>query len=79
MFRTINEVKHWGKSIWNSALPTKISFFMWKLCWKKVHLDAEIQRIGVHLASKCNYSRQPDIESLDYLFFKSDISKVGWN
>ncbi|XP_075098931.1 uncharacterized protein LOC142175826 [Nicotiana tabacum] len=64
--------------IWVKGLPFKIAFFMWKVWKAKLPLDDFLKRIGYCMPSKCWCYVQPDEESLQHLFFKSETAKTTW-
>ncbi|XP_075080159.1 uncharacterized protein LOC142165521 [Nicotiana tabacum] len=66
------------RMIWVKGLPFKISFFMWKVWKAKLPLDDFLKRIGYCMPSKCWCCIQPDEESLQHLFFKSETAKTTW-
>ncbi|XP_070012994.1 uncharacterized protein [Nicotiana sylvestris] len=59
-------------------MPFKISFFMWKVWKAKLPLDDFLKRIGYCMPSKCWCCIQPDEESLQHLFFRSETAKITW-
>ncbi|XP_070019940.1 uncharacterized protein [Nicotiana sylvestris] len=64
--------------IWVKGLPFKIAFFMWKVWKEKLPLDDFLKRIGYCMPSKCWCCVQPDEESLQHLFFRSETAKTTW-
>ncbi|XP_070021835.1 uncharacterized protein [Nicotiana sylvestris] len=66
------------RMIWVKGLPFKIAFFMWKVWKAKLPLDDFLKRVGYCMPSKCWCCIQPDEESLQHLFFRSEIAKTTW-
>ncbi|XP_070029417.1 uncharacterized protein [Nicotiana sylvestris] len=64
--------------IWVKGLPFKIAFFMWKVWKAKLPLDDFLKRVGCCMSSKCWCCVQPDEESLQHLFFRSETAKTTW-
>lgn len=55
MLTNINPNHHefpWTR-LWYNWLPTKISFLLWKIVSNALPTDNNVQRVGVHLCSKC--------------------------
>ncbi|XP_075080670.1 uncharacterized protein LOC142166142 [Nicotiana tabacum] len=66
------------RMIWVKGLPFKIAFFMWKVWKSKLPLDDFLKRVGYCMPSKCWCCVQPDEESLQHLFFRSETAKTTW-
>ncbi|XP_075097852.1 uncharacterized protein LOC142175172 [Nicotiana tabacum] len=66
------------RMIWVTGLPFKISFFKWKVWKAKLPLDDFLKRIGYCMPSKCWCCVQPDKESFQHLFFRSETAKTTW-
>ncbi|XP_070008763.1 uncharacterized protein [Nicotiana sylvestris] len=66
------------RMIWVKGLPFKIAFFMWKVWKEKLPLDDFMKRVGYCMPSKCWCCVQPDEESLQHLFFRSETAKTTW-
>ncbi|XP_075097373.1 uncharacterized protein LOC142174882 [Nicotiana tabacum] len=66
------------RMIWVKGLPFKITFFMWKVWKAKLPLDDFLKRVGYCMPSKCWCCVQPDEESLQRLFFRSETAKTTW-
>ncbi|XP_075079806.1 uncharacterized protein LOC142165070 [Nicotiana tabacum] len=66
------------RMIWVKGLPFKIAFFMWKVWKAKLPLDAFLKRVGYCMPSKCWCCVQPDEESLQHLFFRSETARTTW-
>ncbi|XP_075104795.1 uncharacterized protein LOC107830035 [Nicotiana tabacum] len=66
------------KMIWVKGLPFKIAFSMWKVWKAKLPLDDFLKRVGYCMPSKCWCYVQPDEESLQHLFFRSETAKTTW-
>ncbi|XP_070010830.1 uncharacterized protein [Nicotiana sylvestris] len=66
------------RMIWVKGLPFKIAFFMWKVWKAKLPLDDFLKRVGYCMPSKCWCCVQPDEESFQHLFFRSETAKTTW-
>ncbi|XP_070017599.1 uncharacterized protein [Nicotiana sylvestris] len=66
------------RMIWVKGLPIKIAFFIWKVWKAKLPLDDLLKRVGYCMPSKCWCCVQPDEESLQHLFFRSETTKTTW-
>nr|XP_016509454.1 PREDICTED: uncharacterized protein LOC107826922 [Nicotiana tabacum] len=66
------------RKIWVKGLPFKIAFFMWKVWKAKLPLDDFLKRVGYCMSSKCWCCVQPDEESLQHMFFRSETAKTTW-
>ncbi|XP_016486311.2 uncharacterized protein LOC107806632 [Nicotiana tabacum] len=64
--------------IWVKGMPFKTAFFMWKVWKAKLPLDDFLKRVGYCMPSKCWCCVQPDEESLQHLFFRSETTKTIW-
>ena len=54
------------RSVWNSAIPSKISFFTWKASWEKVITLDQLKRRGRTLGNRCSFCEE-DEETIDHL------------
>ncbi|KAF5201191.1 hypothetical protein FRX31_009221 [Thalictrum thalictroides] len=66
------------KNIWNSWIPTKVSFFIWKLLKGAIPVDSAITRCHIPIVSKCLCCSQPSEETSLHLFIQSDLAKPVW-
>ncbi|XP_070015948.1 uncharacterized protein [Nicotiana sylvestris] len=66
------------RMIWVKGLPFKIAFFIWKVWKAKLPLDDFLKRVGYCMPSKYWCCVQPDEESLQHLFFRSETAKTTW-
>ena len=70
----------WGEGIWDSFLPTKISFFLWRVFWNRLPSDDRISQMGVYLCSKCCCcGNNPQTETLQHLLFYGEWATRAWN
>ncbi|XP_075092253.1 uncharacterized protein LOC142172518 [Nicotiana tabacum] len=76
--RRRDEPKTAYRLIWVKGLPFKIAFFMWKVWKAKLPLDDFLKKVGYCMPSKCWCCVQPDEESLQHLFFRSETAKTTW-
>ena len=54
------------KLLWNSCIPTKVSFFTWEVWWDKMLTMDQLKRRGHYIASKCPFCRKNE-EALEHL------------
>ncbi|KAF5203460.1 Reverse transcriptase zinc-binding domain, partial [Thalictrum thalictroides] len=66
------------KRIWSAYIPTKVSFFIWKLLHGAIATDTAIKSCNVSLASRCHCCSLPSIETNHHLFLYSDLAKELW-
>lgn len=59
--------------IWQSGLPLKFSFFMWRLLGNKLPVREVLFKFQVCGPSNCYCCSSPEIESLHHLFITSEI------
>ncbi|KAJ0088691.1 hypothetical protein Patl1_32423 [Pistacia atlantica] len=64
--------------IWHHYLPRKISVCMWKARFNGLALDSRVQRLGIPLASRCNYCAQGHIETLNHVLCNGSIAAEVW-
>lgn len=53
LMRHRKEEVPWARFIWVRGLPSKISFFMWRVMRRCIPTNDNVQRLNVHLVSKC--------------------------
>ncbi|XP_027171434.1 uncharacterized protein LOC113771000 [Coffea eugenioides] len=66
-----------SKYIWSSALPKKMSFFVWRLLRKWIPVDVQLQRKGVFLGSRCPCCSGAR-ETAEHLFVGGPVAAVVW-
>ncbi|KAF5191157.1 Ribonuclease h domain, partial [Thalictrum thalictroides] len=66
------------KRIWSAYIPTKVSFFIWKLLHGAIATDTAIKSCNVPLASRCQCCSLPSIETNHHLFLYSELAKELW-
>ncbi|CDP18963.1 unnamed protein product [Coffea canephora] len=66
-----------SRYIWGTALPKKISFFVWRLVRQWVPLDEQLQRKGVHLGSRCSCCEGAS-ETVGHLFVSGPVAESVW-
>ncbi|GAV63429.1 zf-RVT domain-containing protein, partial [Cephalotus follicularis] len=64
--------------IWNSFIPTRIAFFIWKTVFNGISVDQNIQRRGISLASKCRCCLNSNVETFEHLLFQGDVAVNIW-
>ena len=71
--------KWWGKGIWDNFLPTKISFFLWKVLWGRLAMEDRIKQMGIALPSKCMCCKlRPQSEDAVHLLFEGEWATMCW-
>ncbi|GAV91513.1 zf-RVT domain-containing protein, partial [Cephalotus follicularis] len=68
----------WVKYIWNSIIPSRIAFFIWKTIFNGISVDQNIQTRGIPLASKCRCCLNSNVETLEHLFFQGHVAVNIW-
>ncbi|XP_059294552.1 uncharacterized protein LOC132047541 [Lycium ferocissimum] len=76
--RQKQEVDPLAKMIWAKGTPLKISFFMWRLLRKKLHLDDRILSLGIQTDSNCNCCGEQISEKVDHVFATSPFAVRIW-
>ncbi|KAF5194192.1 hypothetical protein FRX31_016221 [Thalictrum thalictroides] len=66
------------RNIWNSWIPTKVSFFIWKLLKGAIPVDSAITKCHIPIVSKCLCCTQSSEETSLHLFIQSDLAKPVW-
>ncbi|KAF5192308.1 hypothetical protein FRX31_018104 [Thalictrum thalictroides] len=66
------------KRIWMTWIPTKLSFFGWKLFFEAVPVDMAVIGCQIPIVSKCLCCQRPSQETSTHLFVHSDLAKVIW-
>ena len=64
--------------IWNSLVPSRVSFFAWEATWKKVITLDRIQRRGFSLANRC-YLCLSEEKSIDHILLHCELARSLWN
>ena len=62
--------------IWNSCIPTKVSFFAWEAWWGKVLTMDRLKKRDIYLASRCPLCERE--ESLDHLLLHCTKTHELW-
>ena len=79
LVRVKKEPVPWGRNIWDANLPTKISFFLWRVYWNRLPTDDKIRQMGFLMPSKCVCCTVcPKSENLKHLLFEGDWAKIVW-
>lgn len=71
-------IQPWTITIWNKFTTPRVNAFMWRLVRKALPVDEKIQSKGIMLASKCAYCVAARVETIQHLFFESDLAKKVW-
>ncbi|KAF5196006.1 hypothetical protein FRX31_014407, partial [Thalictrum thalictroides] len=66
------------RRIWQHYIPTKISFFIWKLLHGAIPTDNAVKKCNIALASRCACCQSPSEESCSHLFLKGNLAKSVW-
>ncbi|KAF5198247.1 Ribonuclease h-like superfamily protein [Thalictrum thalictroides] len=64
--------------IWQNFIPTKISFFIWKLLHEALPVDSAVSKCHIQMASRCVCCISPKEESFMHLFYHGDLAKKAW-
>ena len=64
--------------IWNSQVPSKVSFFAWEACWVKVLTLDQLQRRGWLLVNTCALCKEK-LESIDHIFLHCAMARIIWS
>ena len=79
--------KRWRSAVFQSAittcvralwLPIKISFFSWRVWHCKLPLDDILTRLGYTMPSRSWCCNRPTVETMQYLFLKSQCADKVW-
>lgn len=65
----ISARKYPGGIIWKQCIPERISLFVWRMLQKGLPVDANVNKIGVSMASRCLCCDKEE-ETMDHLFFQ---------
>lgn len=77
--RSKKPLVNWGNGIWDPGIPSKISFFLWKLCWGRLPIDENISCMGILMPSKCQCcGTNPSQENIQHLFFEGEWATSCW-
>lgn len=63
------------QAIWAPFIPTKISFFIWRLLHNALPIDL---RIKVPMASRCSCCSGGNLEDNEHLLLKSELAGAIW-
>ena len=66
------------RSVWNSVVPSKISFFAWKASWKNMITLDQLKRRGRAVANKCCLCEKEE-ETIDHLLIHYKIARMLWD
>ena len=67
-----------AKFIWNSLVPSRVSFFAWEATCKKVLTLDRIRRRGFSLVNRC-YLCLLEEESIDHILLHCVLTRSLWN
>ena len=79
LVRSRRTVTLWGKGIWDQFLPTKISFFLWRMLWNRLPTDDRIVGMGFQMPSQCcccAFNCQS--ENIKHLLFDGEWARYHW-
>lgn len=65
----------WRKWLWHKHVPKKMSFICWRARKGALPVDEEISKLGIPLASKCNFCAEPKSETINHVLCEG---KVGF-
>ena len=64
--------------VWNSWVPTKVSFFTWEASWGKVLTLDQLKKRGRSLANRCFLCGE-GAETVDHLLIHCSKAKILWD
>ncbi|KAL9660641.1 hypothetical protein QQ045_025458 [Rhodiola kirilowii] len=67
----------WGGVIGQKWIPSKVSSFVWKLCWGGLPTDDKVMKLGINLASRCVCCKRGS-ESIKHLFVEGVWGTEVW-
>lgn len=76
LVRQKREVQPVLKAVWGSRIPTKISFFFWRLLNNLLPFDDVLRGLGISLASKCVFCSSED--TLQHGFLACSFAERFW-
>lgn len=68
----------WGKSIWSISIPPSRSFLLWRLIYKKLSTDDNLQLRGCTIVSMCSQCSR-SAKFVTHLFLESPYAVYLWN
>ncbi|MQL76353.1 hypothetical protein Taro_008743 [Colocasia esculenta] len=66
-------------ALWSPYIPLKWSIFLWRMVQNLVPVDGTIKETGVPLCSKCSCCVNSHQETVQHLFFSSEVASHIWN
>ena len=67
-----------SRSIWNSVVPPRMSFFAWEASWGKVLTLDQLKRRGRALANRC-FLCEEDEEDINHLLIHCTKARMLWD
>ncbi|OVA15188.1 Reverse transcriptase zinc-binding domain [Macleaya cordata] len=64
---------------WVKFIPKKMSVMFWRFLRNAIPVDVRIQDCAINLASGCVCCAHRNIESMDHLFFRSEVATFLWD
>lgn len=75
IMRNKRESREGMSYIWIKGLPFKKNFFLWRVKNKRIAIDYNLKRIGMHIVSKCHCCEKGEVETMTHLFLTAPIAK----
>ncbi|KAH0700980.1 hypothetical protein KY284_015195 [Solanum tuberosum] len=64
--------------IWDPKMPFKLCFFLWRVWKRRVATDDNLQRMNIHIVSKCWCCDESKHETMTHLFLTASIANRLW-
>ncbi|KAJ6802965.1 uncharacterized protein M6B38_366310 [Iris pallida] len=77
-YRIRNTPSSWSKFYWNKFIQPRVGAFLWRLSRNAIPVDARLVSMGFQLASRCSCCANPELESIDHLFVRSETATKVW-
>lgn len=64
--------------VWNSTIPFKMSFLVWRLWHSKLPFDDVIIKYGKQIVSRCNCCSNPNTNNINHVFVEGQAASYIW-
>ncbi|XP_022869151.1 uncharacterized protein LOC111388627 [Olea europaea var. sylvestris] len=78
MIRVQQPQTSWGRWVWHSALPKRMSVIMWKAFSKALSVDSRVRQMGVALASRCDCCLTGNEEIPNHVLSTGEMANEVW-
>ncbi|XP_022895286.1 uncharacterized protein LOC111409473 [Olea europaea var. sylvestris] len=68
----------WGRWVWHSALPKRMSVIMWKAFSKALSVDGRVRQMGIALASRCDCCLTGNEETPNHVLSIGKVANKVW-